>query len=155
VSINTKNKGNRVEREIVNILNERFGDGIFSRVPSSGAIQGGKNYNPNLRKDATEILSGDLIVPKNFIFSIEVKSRKDFNFFDFFNKGAEIHKWLDQCSEDAVKSGKIPLLIIKINYHETFVMSQVDFMPEIFIYKNWKIQLLKEFLKNEDNVFFT
>ena len=41
--------------------------------------------NDNLREDAREILSGDLICPKNFAFSIECKGRGEFNFWDLLN----------------------------------------------------------------------
>ena len=151
--INSKKKGNRVELEIAKIFCERFGK-EFCRVPQSGAF--GTNYRKtNLREDAIEILSGDIITPEEFRFSIEVKSRKDFNFFDFFNKKSELHDWLNQCEKDADASSKMPLLIVKINYHETFVFIRPDEMStgSGFKFNRWEILPLKELLEIRTEFF--
>ena len=150
--INSKKKGNRVEREIAQTLTERFNK-PFKRVPMSGAW-GTNNQQEDIRQDAMEILSGDLIVPKDFKFSIEVKSRKSFNFFDFFNKGSELHEWMEQCLEDAKKSDKLPMLIVKINYHEPFVLTQYPIKVSDMSFQNWQIITLEQFLELEDDLFF-
>ena len=150
--INSKAKGNRVELEMAKILTKRF-NLEFSRTPASGAFATNKRGS-DLRKDVIDELTGDLIVPKSFKFSIEVKSRKAFNFFDFFNKGGEIHEWLKQCEEDAEKSGKLPLLIVKINYHEPFVMVKFPIKISDMLFQKWQIITLEHFLEIDDNEFF-
>ena len=112
--INSKNKGSRVELEVVKILEKRFGKGKFRKVPSSGALVGGKNkeMSENLDISQKDTLASDIICPPNFSFSVEVKGRKEASFWDLFNKKAELNDWLNQVYEDAEFANKKPLLNI-------------------------------------------
>jgi len=95
--INSKDKGNRVELELAKILTERFGQ-EFKRVPMSGAW-GTRNREFQVREDAMQILSGDIMCPENFKFSVESKGRIDFNFWDMLNaetKNLDIDEWIFQ-----------------------------------------------------------
>jgi hypothetical protein len=151
--MNSKKKGNRVEREISKILSEGFKEN-FKRVPMSGAYCGGKNYDDKLRKDAIEILSGDIISPDNFKFSIEVKSRKTFNFFDFFNSKSELFSWFEQCENDSNNANKNPMLIIKINNHQAVILFKTTEYDSEFKFKNWNIMMLSEIFQLNKSIFF-
>ena len=92
----SKDKGNAWELEVAKFLEENF-EGKFSRVPRSGAMFGGENAEnaEGERSDVVEILSGDIITPKEFPFTIEAKHYDDFKFSHF-----------DKCVN--VKEGFIP-----------------------------------------------
>jgi hypothetical protein len=153
--INAKAKGNRVELQLAKILTERF-DTDFKRAPMSGGW-GTSNRNTTLN-EAKEILSGDLIVPKNFKFSIESKSRADFNFWDMLNEDTinlEINNWILQANNDAECVGKKPLIFIKINNKKPFVLFPQEMDEECLVtYKGYCIMRFDYFLKKEDSFFF-
>lgn len=154
-SINAKAKGNRVENELAKILSERF-NRKFSRVPMSGGW-GTVNRNQGVREDALEVLSGDLMAPKDFKFSIESKSRADFNFWDFLNedtKELDIDSWLFQVENDAIAVNKEPLLYIKINNKKPFVMFPKSMHETTMSYKKYSIMRFDYFLQLEDDFFF-
>lgn len=153
--INSKKKGNRIELEFSKILSERFNK-IFKRVPMSGAF-GTRNRNSNIREDAQEILSGDIICPKNFKFSIECKSRIDFNFWDMLNedtKHLDINDWIWQAENDAMISKKQPLIIIKINNRKPFVLFPKKLYEGKVIYENYTIMRFDYFLQMKDEFFW-
>lgn len=150
MGINNKKKGSRVEREIAKLLSNRFSI-HFDRVPMSGAYA---TSHCNLDIKAKETLSGDIICPDDFLFSVEVKSRKDFDFFDFFNKSGQIHDWLNQCERDANRSYKFPLLILKVNRREIICFFKKDNILSNFIFNDWKILTIKQFLENNNCKFF-
>ncbi len=119
MAINSKSKGNRTEREFAKILSDRF-NMEFKRTPMSGAW-GTFNRDQEVREDAKEILSGDIICPPKFIFSIECKSRQEFNFWDLLNEDVqhlEIDDWIWQAEQDASASSKEP----KITYGKYVIM---------------------------------
>ena len=104
--INSCRKGKRNENDLCHALNERFGEGAFARIPTSGArSRSVKN------KDAKVAYTGDLITPENFRFSIESKSA-NIN-IDFFASNATFDKWLKQAMDDAASVDKIPMLCWK------------------------------------------
>jgi hypothetical protein len=120
---NSKKKGNRWELDVAHLFTENF-EGEFRRVPQSGAFFGGANRKraEGVRADAQEILSGDIITPENFEFSIECKSYKDLEFHQMYlGKCASLDRWIEQGEEDASFSKKKMLLIIKISRKGTFV----------------------------------
>jgi Holliday junction resolvase len=120
--INSKKKGNRVEREFAKLLSERFDD-TFRRVPASGA-HGTNLADTGIREDAKEILTGDLICPKWFNFTVEVKSRADFNFWDLLNRETknEIDEWIGQAEGEAKVAKKDWFVIVKVNNRKPFVI---------------------------------
>jgi len=152
--INSKKKGNRVELEMAKILSKRF-DKTFKRVPMSGAF-GTINANTELREDAMEILSGDLICPVGFRFSVEVKSRLDFNFWDMLADETvnEIDDWIDQAEGDAKLSNKEPLIIFKANNRKPFVLFPKRLKKGKLSYGDYTVLRLDYFLKIRDQFFW-
>lgn len=153
--INSKKKGNRIELDLARILSERF-NRKFKRAPMSGAW-GTFNRGQDIREDAMEILSGDLICPKDFKFAVESKSRSDFNFWDMLNKETqhlEIDDWIWQVEEDARANSRIPLLYVKINNKKPFVLFPKELYETNFIYNGYSILRFDYFLKLEDKFFF-
>jgi hypothetical protein len=153
--MNSKQKGNRNELYIANLLSERFGK-TFKRVPASGA-HGTNLADTELRQDAKEILSGDIICPAEFRFSIEVKSRANFNFWELLNKeDTEVDDWIKQAKLEAEISKKDFLLIVRVNNRKPFVIVN-DLSPMIVpgvIYKYYDIIRLDYFLEFENSFFF-
>ena len=128
-----KNKGSSFERKICKEMslwfteNER--DDVFFRSASSGAMatqrfKKGKN-TAGQQGDITSTDSEGI----NFInkFSIELKSYKDFSldFLVYKNKSL-IHDFWKQCKEDAERSGRNPLLIIKKNKRKEIIIFEHD-----------------------------
>jgi Holliday junction resolvase len=152
--VNSKKKGNRVEREMAKILSDRFGQ-TFKRVPASGAI-GTQLHGIDIREDAQEILSGDLICPKKFTFSVEVKSRESFNFWDLIADDTinEIDDWIMQAEGDAIASKKEPLIIFKANNRKPFVLFPKRLKGGKLIYGDYTILRMDYFLKIEDEFFW-
>lgn len=128
MAVNSKSKGNTFERQVVKILSEHFND-EFKRTPSSGAITGGSNRSKveNLREDAREILSGDIIVPDGFDFAIECKAYKDEPYFHHLLQGSSkvMDDWIEQADEDAKYCNKQPLIIFKVNRKGTYAAFDV------------------------------
>ena len=144
--LNSKTKGNRVEREIAKLFEERFNKD-FKRVPGSGSF-----FSANPIK-LTENLSGDIMTPENFRYSIEIKARKDMSFFNIlFPPNKELDNFITQVEKDANLTGKKPLLIIKINNRPPFCL--IKNMPSKIKYKDYSIILLSELFKKKDDFFF-
>ena len=152
--VQSKKKGNRVELEVAKILTKRFGQ-QFKRVPASGAI-GTRIANEDVRDDVKEILSGDLICPTGFRFSVEVKSRLDFNFWDLLADDTEneIDEWIGQAEGDAVISKKEPLIIFKANNRKPFVLFPKRLKKGKLSYGDFTILRLDYFLKIRDQFFW-
>jgi len=158
---NSKKKGNRGELELVHILEDRFGKGLFKRVPSSGAYVGGKNRytNENLSQEQKETLSSDIITPKNFKFSIEHKFYKDISFWELFSDKSKWNIWIEQVDSDSDFVNKKPLLVIKYNGHKRIVLiKENDLLDEsIKVYFKWKdrlVVMLSDLLGLDDKFWF-
>src|SRR4030066_1507325 len=110
--VNGKQKGNAFERYISNLFQERYGD-VWKRTPQSGAITGGFNRaaNLNLRQDAKEILSSDIIAPTWFEYALECKAYNDEPKFHSLLNGdsKKLDEWISQADSDAKFSNKKPL----------------------------------------------
>lgn len=155
MAINSKKKGNSAERVLAKTLNDRFNTKEFLRVPQSGAITGGFNRAKaeGYSDDAKELLSGDLITPKKFLFSIESKSYADIDFWDLFNASSNLKSWMKQCQEDADFAKKKPMLVVKINRHKTMVFIKEILDEYVFEIDGWKCLYLDDLLKKEDDFF--
>lgn len=129
MAFGSKQKGSRFELAISKYLSELFGM-EFRRTPNSGAYTGGKNRKnaTNMRGDVQEILSGDIIAPKNFPYLIECKSYKDKPSFTALINGrdATFDKWLNQNKNDAEFVEKRPLLFFKINFSGEYAVFRHD-----------------------------
>ena len=150
MALNGKKKGNRGELELTKILDERFGKGKFKRVPQSGAFTGGSNRakTENISEEAKNVLSGDLITPKGFRFSIEHKSYGEISFWDLFNSSSKLLEWMKQAEGDAIFAKKSPLLVVKINRHERLAFIKLDIGEEYFFEsKGWYCYYLNKLLE--------
>ena len=156
MAVNSKKKGNSFELAISKILSEHFNE-KFTRVPQSGAITGGANRarTEDLREDAKEILSGDLITPKGHPISYEIKAYADEPKFHqvLLGESKKLDEWIEQSDADAKFSGnKAPVIIFKINRKGTFVafdMHQKDMEHDgkpFMYYKGKSILSLDNFL---------
>lgn len=156
MAINSKNKGSSWERAFCKILKERFPEKDFSRVPASGAIFGKSNKEKHsLAEDnVKEVLSGDIICPSDFRYSVECKSYANISFWDLFNESSDLNSWINQCSEDANFVNKFPLLAVKINNHKPFVATTMQLPNHVFVYRGFWFYRLDDFLKFDDIVFF-
>lgn len=151
--INAKQKGNRNELFFAKALSERF-DKKFTRVPMSGGFST-FHKGTGVKESAMQDLSGDIIAPEGFKFSIEVKSRKDFNFWDLLNNNNnEIDEWLKQSEEESSISGKLPLLIVKINNKKPFVLFRKELLEGKLTYKEYTVLRFDYFLSLDDIFFF-
>ena len=77
---NSSRKGKRGEQKIGNLFKEQF-NLPFSRVPQSGAI----GTRADLTDEAKKILSGDIITPDNFCWSLENKTGYDIDIINLFS----------------------------------------------------------------------
>lgn len=136
--INSKQKGSAFERDLAKILESRFGEG-FRRVPYSGAMFGGKNFHRSLgqRDDVKEIMSGDLIAPEKFPFTVEAKFYKDLAFHQILEgKCTLLDTWIAQAEQNIVLSKKELLLVIKLNNKGIFVCFNEKLLNEPKIFEN-------------------
>ena len=114
----SKDKGNAWELEVAKFLEEHF-EGKFSRVPRSGAMFGGENAEnaEGERSDVVEILSGDIITPKDFPFTIEAKNYDDFKFSHLLHgENKLLDSWLEDVQKDAELAKRLPLIMAKFSY---------------------------------------
>lgn len=179
--MNSKQKGNRFERKLVEILNKRFslyleknGGKFIRNHTGSGAMVGKSNRDKNetLNEEVKSVLAGDIIAPKGFKFHIECKSRKNFDLENIFNEKAEIFDWIEQAKEDCNFSKldgwivaifinyKKPIAIINHNIDNYFINNKsfTEKRPKILSYKNetdsLDILLLEDLLKLPEKFFF-
>ena len=154
--INSKNKGNSSERETAKILTERFKPHKFMRNVSSGATFGaGNRYRAyGVSEETKEVLSGDIITPKEFKFCVENKAYKSLDFWDLLNPSSDLFKWMEQCESDAKFSKKYPMLIVKINNHKRIVFVKEKLEGYYFECRGWYCYYLEELLNQPEDFFF-
>ena len=107
--INSKKKGSSAELELSKLLTKHFGL-TFARV---GVASGARVKNTELPDHAVGVMTGDLIVPNGFRFSVECKAVN--TDIDFLAPSALFDKWLAQAKDDAESINKTPLLCWKRN----------------------------------------
>ena len=154
--INSKQKGSRAELELAKILTERFGT-AFARV---GVASGARVKNTKLPDNAVGVMTGDLIVPSGFKFSIESKSVNIG--IDFLDQSAQFDKWLFQAKDDAESIGKIPLLCWKRNRKGwiaavplyAFTKSVTPYPLYFSMYRSWVIVKLETLLSIKNGLFW-
>ena len=160
--MNSNKKGKSWELEVAHLLSGVF-EGNFNRVPRSGGMFGGKNvtHAEGERDDVKEIMSGDIICPKGFPFSVEAKNYASFDFAKIYKgEHKELDDWISQAEADAALSGKEPLISMKFNYKGSFVVFKKDivssrllhtstFFSNYSIYKRkYVIMSMDKFLEN-------
>lgn len=162
IKVNGKNKGNTFERKIANLLSERFKDylGIekgFRRNSDSGSYFGGKNSSRIENYDLDNACFGDLMCPKDFIYSIECKHYKSAPSFQsvLSNEVKQWDLWIKQAEQDAAGYNKLPLLIIKYNNVPEFAFVKENYNIKYTIkYKEYYSYMIEDLLKLSDESFF-
>jgi hypothetical protein len=120
----SKDKGNAWELEVAKFLEEHF-EGKFSRVPRSGAMFGGENAEnaEGERQDVVEILTGDIITPKDFPFTIEAKHYEDFKFSHLLQgENKLLDGWIESSEKDADLAKRLPMIMAKFSYIGSYVV---------------------------------
>lgn len=161
---NSKAKGSTFERKIANEFSERWND-TFKRVPQSGAIVGGLNRLKMhmLREDAQEILAGDIICPRWFPFSVELKNygpENGPNMYTLLETDSKVlDEWLEQAKGDAVFARKKYMVMFNITRRSCFIavdygdfvqncIESIDDMPQKFIMYGTTIIIDKDLFIN-------
>jgi hypothetical protein len=155
--VNGNRKGKRVERELVAVLNQRFGSG-FSRSVGSGNRWG---QVKGLPKHAIDSFTGDLVCPENFRFVCE--SKGGYNKIELSSAidGAitDIDNFLEQVEDDSKRCNRPPLLFYKRDRKPWLVYCKTAVLEGEYIYsmkyRDYTCIPLREFLKLPDDYFFT
>lgn len=154
--INSKDKGNRFERKICKVLNEKFQTTEFARSPGSGAFATTHNLPEHLK------VHGDILTPKNFRFVIECKSgyNKE-SLSSVFNEKSQLRKFIIQAKRDSEAEKKSFMLIVGQNNQKPIIITNTFVIVDIKPYLNimidsevYKMMLLEDFLKVEDTYFW-
>ena len=114
--VKPKQKGSSWELKLANQLTDRTGQ-EFRRVPLSGAWMGGMNRQKNIGvlSGAQESLSGDIMGPDGWPFSIECKNTRDYPRFHLMlqDRDKTIDGYILESMTDGFYTGKIPLVSLK------------------------------------------
>lgn len=149
-----KKKGNEWERTVAKLLSDVF-DEPFIRVPTSGAMTGGKNWKRKENMTAGQIKSfaGDIIPPDDYHVSIECKSSGLFTFKRMFHPNhALLEGWLQQTRHDA--GNTFWLLCLQISGNGTYAVLPRTVetaslnLGHYFVHKDVYMTLLNPFLTN-------
>lgn len=149
-------KGKRGEGNLVKILTERF-EKPFSRVIGSGA-----HGHRASTEEAKLLLSGDIVCPPKFRFTIESKHGYcEIDLCNVFEKG---HRLLDGFMEQAQKDGerinRKPLVCWKKDRQPVLAFLKQEDLPDFrdfkfhLCYNAWVAVSLTELLKKDTNFFF-
>jgi hypothetical protein len=121
----SKPKGSGWELEVAKDLTEKTGR-EFRRVPLSGAWMGGRNQakNAGVLSGAQEGLTGDIIGPDNWPFSMECKNTAAYPRLHLMllQNDQEVDKWIEEAHFDAVNVNKVPVLPLKRTYRGEFIL---------------------------------
>lgn len=164
MAVNGKNKGNTFERKVAKLLSERFAEylGIksgFRRNPDSGSYFGGSNVQRSQTHSLDYAIFGDLICPRNFVYSIECKHYKTAPSLQSIlaQEVKQWDDWLEQAQQDSNTSGKKMALIIKYNNVSEFVLlaEPIIGITSTINYKQYFTYKLGTFLDLPTESFFT
>lgn len=150
--VNSKDKGNRLERQVSTLLSEWAG-AKFMRTPMSGAIHNFKDKR----------VVSDIVAPLsigNWPFSIECKNTENNWELNTYIEGtATFWKQWAQAWDDSQREQLLPMLVFSKNYRDIFVTITEDAynlleleIPNRVIIKSTEYSLVvmvfKDFLKN-------
>lgn len=131
--VNSIRKGNRGESKICKILSKHF-DAPFSRTPGSGMF----GTIRKMSKQATDVLSGDIITPENFAWSLEIKTGYDLDLINLFITKEQVFKgkstdkktieqsFIDKASRDAARVDKRPMIIYQKDHRPPIVIFPIN-----------------------------
>ena len=129
MAVNSKQKGNTFERDVCAHFERIFG-GTFKRVPQSGAF--GTVNSAVLNTHMKETLTGDIICPEGFRFSVECKSYKSIPWHHIVAGSCkQLDKWIGQSEKDAILAGKDALIVFKIVRQGIFMVFDTDVIDEM------------------------
>lgn len=156
---NSKAKGSAFERKVAKILNEHFETTDFQRTPGSGAYATTHTLPDYLK------IHGDLITPKNFIYTIECK--KGYNNLDLYsllNPKSKIYDFIKQTEKDAEQAKKYGIVlisqdrrdIIALIKQDSHICNQLKINKKriVYILNNYALILLKDLLSVDRSLFF-
>lgn len=108
---NSRNKGNKNEREVAKLWNAWTGK-EFTRIPSSGGLRWNRTHNTT-----GDLICADEKHSRYFTFSIECKFHKEINFQHLIlpNKSVKIIEFWNQAVEDSERAKRIPILFMRYN----------------------------------------
>lgn len=155
--INSKSKGNRFERQVVEIFNERFKTTDFCRTPGSGAFATSHTLPEHMQ------IYGDLITPKNFKFTMEMKAGYNKESVEsLFNPKSQLRQFIEQAERDAVKAKKEFIIILKQNNREPVCILKNDkchieneLKNKTILWQNYLLVQLKDLLALSDWFFLS
>jgi len=142
--INSRSKGNRFERKIAKLLNERFETKEFCRTPGSGAFGTTHTSLPTHIK-----VHGDLITPEKFRFVVECKSGYKVELDDLFKKDSQFWKFIAQAKRDSETANKPWILIYEKTRRKAIVVTEekIRLKNRVTLPGNCYMYTLEEFLK--------
>lgn len=115
----SKNKGNRFEREVAQLLTDALQVGEFQRTKGSGAFYGKSNQTrlKTASQSAIRAMRGDIIPPDDIDLVVECKNHKSFpgGFHSIlYGESKQLDQWLSEVYSDS-QNNKIPnFLVFKI-----------------------------------------
>ena len=156
---NSKAKGSAFERKVAKILNEHFETTDFQRSPGSGAYATTHNLPDHLK------IHGDLITPKNFIYSIECKKGyNDLDLYSLLNPNSKIYEFIKQAEKDADQANKEAIVlmaqdrrdIIALIKEDSHISNQLNLNKKriIHILNNYILVSFKDVLSIDTSLFF-
>ena len=149
--INSRTKGSKNERDIAKWWKSWTGF-EFTRTPSSGGLRWKKTDNIS-----ADIVCSDDKHSRRFPFSIECKSYKDINFEHILlgNKKCKVLEFWDQASNDAARSNKIPILMMRYNgMHKDEYFFTVDKEIGEILAKDYKGKLMIIDTNDNGNILY-
>lgn len=154
----SKDKGNRLERDIRDLLNNAYTTDQFARTPNSGAIMGLSNWEKNQKlEDSTKrALGSDIICPSWFRFSIECKNYKDKPNFAklLWECDSDIDGWIGEVLFDAVNMKRTPLLFFRTTRQGTFCVLPIKFIHVTNVHRENFLRYREEFMIVRSDFFF-
>lgn len=119
--INSKTKGATFQRKIASILNTRFNTSEFCPTPGSGAFATTHKLPDYLK------ISGDLITPKGFNYSIEAKKGyNDINLGSVFNINSDLYKFVLQAIRDSERENKRMIIVFQQDRKEILALLSLE-----------------------------
>lgn len=156
---NSKAKGSAFERKVAKMLNEHFETTDFQRSPGSGAYATTHTLPDHLK------IHGDLITPKDFIYTIECK--KGYNNLDIYsllNHKSKIYEFIKQAEKDANQAKKEAIVlmaqdrrdIIALIKQDSHISNQLNINKKriIHILNNYILVSFKDILSVDSSLFF-
>lgn len=136
----SKRKGSSFELKTSKVLTTWWGEGEFNHTPASGALHWKKDNR----------VSGDIVPPANstFPFSVECKNHEGWTLENAITNTSPFPSFWDQCTTDAEKFNKIPMLIVKRNRVKPWIF--IPYNGNLF--KNVSANYCFIFFLNQDKV---